>query len=279
MRAAELVWMAMWASLTKTRKIEDPQRTEVYEKVYAYYDTGDRFYHNFDHIEEMVVLLSQQKWGPGQTFSMWQTVFAAFMHDAYDPKHPDAERLSADLAEEVFANIPVVLHSTEYDAFIRNVRNMILCTANHQAETVAEHRLVDADLMRFCVGPWEKWAQQIREEYNEHSDEKFDAGRKIVLERFFSRRPFYSMHTEGLDDFKAYTNIKAQLAELEPTPVKPMVPLSVAISVDEDKVDQTKNWIGTMAPKIVTIRMGDGSTKQVWRVPLREEFLIQGDFV
>jgi predicted metal-dependent HD superfamily phosphohydrolase len=51
--------------------------------------------------------------------------------------------------------------------------------------------ILDADLIRFLDPEWQKWADGIRHEYAEHPDEKFNAGRKHILEQFAKLDPFF----------------------------------------------------------------------------------------
>lgn len=180
------------------------------------YTEDYRVYHNLDHIEEMVTYLDIY-YPYDETKDL--ILFAAFFHDFHNTKDPLAEELSAQWATTYFLGSAYynTIHTTEEQEndLMREavfIHGAIMATKTHETNVAEWQWLVDADLQRFMATD-NRYADQIREEYSEHSDEKFNAGRPVVLKRFLNREPFF-YHGSEAENQAAKENIQRQLDEL-----------------------------------------------------------------
>ncbi len=178
------------------------------------YTAEGRFYHDLDHIEEMVVWLwlnyeDVNDWMDTHVWILW----AAIYHDFIDPKADAAVRRSANRsAADLFYALP---DGTPYEVEFRRTlvkwtNEAIMTTDKHITDNKLYQYLVDADLRRFTCED-NKHADQIRLEYPEHSDAKFNKGREAILEFYKARDPFFYTCN---DSHLAIQNIERQLAEL-----------------------------------------------------------------
>ncbi len=175
---------------------------EAWDDLVEVYSHPGRVYHDFSHIEEMVLWL----WANYPVdASIWAILYAAFYHDYVDTKSKTAEFDSAAIAADKMSN--GAFNPTD----VRLVAEAIMATATHQSDDVRIQYLIDADLLRFTCED-NRYADQIREEYAEHPDEAFNNGREGILEHFGARDPFF-YHAEGSE--AALANIARQLAELD----------------------------------------------------------------
>lgn len=177
-----------------------------------YSSSGYRVYHDLRHVEEVAMFLDE-RYPFDETKDL--IIFAGFLHDFYNTKDPLAEELSATAAAMMYLEVADADQLLSDDQAIRNanfIHGAIMATKTHVTEVPGYQYLVDADLQRFLATD-NTYADQIREEYKEHTDEKFNAGRPVVLERFKSREPFFYHGTE-VENEAAYANIQRQLDEI-----------------------------------------------------------------
>lgn len=214
MRVAEFIFSELWDYMFDGT---NGDHKEAYAQIEGEYTRGFRHYHNLDHIEEGVLYLYTHKgWTDGvigQSMK-YTSILAFFFHDFVNPRNEDAELESAlAMREFVIDWTPEPSeHFIKIDGMTTRAYYAICATKDHISDSVIGQMVVDADLMRFIEGDWRVWADQLRKEYAEHPDEAFNAGRRIVLERFRSRSPFFYFVQHR--DCDAYRQIDEQLAEL-----------------------------------------------------------------
>jgi predicted metal-dependent HD superfamily phosphohydrolase len=178
----------------------------LFEELVKQYGEEGRLYHNLDHAEEVAVhiahLMRKTGWGEYPRHMM---IMAGLWHDYVDPKSPTAEADSAEcFAEMVYAFFP-----EDAGLWTADCVKAIGATAGHDfTEDRFSQIMSDADLQRFKVTD-DRFARQIRMEYAEHPDEKFNQGRMNVLVTYLLREPFFYFE----DDTPATDNIKRQLKE------------------------------------------------------------------
>lgn len=115
---------------------------------------------------------------------------AAWFHDAvYDPRADDNEHRSAELAEEVLAELRAEARVVD------EVSRLVRLTAAHQPE--AEDRngavLSDADLAILGSDERTYWGYRegVRAEYGHLDDQTFAAGRASALRRLLAHDPLF----------------------------------------------------------------------------------------
>lgn len=177
----------------------------------ASYQYETRHYHDLEHIYEMVIWLCDNY--PDEE-SLALMLWCAFYHDLVTPSSKYAEEDSACYAVSVFVLNSAYCGTWVVDSIIiqqkaRWINRTILATKGHKSDDESIQWFIDADLQRFRC-PDNRYADQIRLEYPQHSDEIFNAGRKNILEQYRAREPFF-YHSEGADE--ARDSIDRQLNE------------------------------------------------------------------
>ncbi len=183
----------------------------VFDELVARYQEAWRHYHTLEHIHEILKVvgkLSDQATDPDALY------LAVWFHDAiYNPRAKDNEEQSAKLAERCLTTLGLARPTIE------RVMEMIGATA-HGTTTSAQGDtaiLLDADLA--ILGAEEKryqrYAADIRREYDWVSDADYKTGRSHVLEAFLKRERIYSterMFASG--ETLARANLLAELRVL-----------------------------------------------------------------
>lgn len=213
MRVAEYIFSKLWEYL-----FDNEHYLDAYLEIATEYEADYREYHNFSHIEEMVIYLWEAEWPKGAEGERekFTAILAAFFHDFDNPRHKYAEIVSGALCRSyawAWANENQFASQLTFRSIVEDADRAICDTATHVSETLVGQMLIDADLRRFVTGDWRKWARQIRLEYGEHSDEDFNAGRLAVLNKFRFRKPFFYFAQH--EDCEAYRRLDEQIAELE----------------------------------------------------------------
>ena len=114
---------------------------------------------------------------------------AALFHDVvYDPQSPTNEADSAAIAGRALAELG---WSTER---LRSVRDLVLATASHEADTPAAAVLLDADLAVLGAEPpdYRTYVDGVRSEYGFVDEAAWRTGRAAVLRSFLDRDRIYA---------------------------------------------------------------------------------------
>lgn len=179
-----------------------PPSDDIYAELVALLSEPNRAYHNLDHVADCLALLDEY----GELVEHRAEVeLAIWYHDAvYDARAADNEERSAGMAEVVLVSAGAPA------AVVQRIRDLILATKTHRAQTSDEELLIDIDLS-ILGRPWGtfcEYDQAIRKEYSWVSDEEFRSGRRRVLAGFLERDRIYV--TEQLHqrfDQQARTNL------------------------------------------------------------------------
>lgn len=163
----------------------------LYDEVRELHSTPNRFYHNVDHVNEVInEVMNHPDCTP-------ELVIAAAYHDAvYDPTAINAEN-------EVASCYLAGKRASEWGYNDNEVRRLILLTIDHKILDPNDTQgkiLIDADLARFSAQPYELFVQNnedIRREYSHVSDADWDSGREGVLLKYLLRNPFYYIYDES----------------------------------------------------------------------------------
>lgn len=176
-----------------------------FDRLVAAYSEPHRHYHTLEHLGEMFRVVGRLPVTdrPAVQLAVWY-------HDAvYDPKATDNEERSSDWAERDLKAWGVPQWAA--------VQGLILATKHTAAEpdTPDASAFLDADLaiLGSAEVRYQRYAADIRREYDWVPDNAYRAGRRAVLEGFLTRERIYrtdTMREEG--EAAARRNLTAELA-------------------------------------------------------------------
>ena len=207
-----------WETLLQPFLVEPKLRQNVFFNLVAAYSSAGRFYHNLEHIHQVLETIEQiyrcslSQASPSLNFPVIQ--LAAWFHDViYDPKAKDNEEKSTEYAEATLKSLKI------QKTTIAQVKNLILTTKNHQAPPtdLESQILLDADLaiLGSTESEYRAYSQAIRQEYSWVCDAEYRLGRKQVLQKFLQRERIYltSYLFVTLEE-KARQNLQSEIAAL-----------------------------------------------------------------
>lgn len=179
-------------------------------EIFTKYSDAKRQYHTIDHLEAMISNLNEVK----ESIEDWDTtLFAVFYHDViYKASSSSNEADSAKLAMERLSTIAYPANK------IAKCANMILATKQHlTSEDNDTNFLLDADLAILGTNEedYQKYKDQIREEYSVYPDFMYNAGRRKTMQQFLNRDTIYkTAYFINKFNQQAKTNIERELLEL-----------------------------------------------------------------
>lgn len=199
-----------WVELTK----ELPKiKNDFYHKLFKDYSSKDRYYHNLNHIEYLLLLLNKYS----HLLVSPQTVrFAIWYHDSiYDASKNNNEELSAELAKSHLLTLGVDKNII-YDCY-----RLILATKSHnlsdEFNSFDAQFLLDIDLSILAASKEQyfEYSKQIRQEYSIYSNELYNKGRKQVLQHFLNSKRIYKTNIfYEKNEKQARNNIMLELKHL-----------------------------------------------------------------
>jgi predicted metal-dependent HD superfamily phosphohydrolase len=184
--------------------------TNLWLEIFTKYSESKRKYHTIDHLESIIADLNEVK----EQISDWDTtVFAVFYHDIiYKASSSTNEADSAKLAIQKLSEIGYPSEK------IVKCFTMILATKSHElSEDNDTNFLTDADLAILGSNQYDyqKYTEQIREEYSTYPDFMFNSGRKKALQHFLQMDTIYKTgHFFKKYEKQARINISNELEEL-----------------------------------------------------------------
>jgi len=175
-------WAGLWRAIGASG---DP--SPWHERLTAAYVEPQRHYHNQQHIAECLAQFDAARHLAPQPEAV---EFAIWFHDAiYDPKAPDNEEQSAELAKRCLTE------SGLSERFRQSVSTLILATKTHQVGGNPNAAvLLDVDLS-ILGQPEERFLEyetQIRKEYQWVPKIIFGSKRAKILEQFLARDRIYT---------------------------------------------------------------------------------------
>jgi len=196
-----------WRDLLHHWAVDPIRANEKFKEVSGLYGEAGRFYHTLDHISEVLhsvdALVSKANFPEMVKLSAW-------LHDViYDSKASDNEERSARYAEKLCAELGIPEGPT--------VAAMILKTQTHDAKGDTDAQiLIDADLAILGATETEycAYAQKIRQEYAWVPQDRFNEGRRRILERLLARPRIYQWFSH-LEE-PARRNMAAEITRLAP---------------------------------------------------------------
>lgn len=197
-----------WEILLQPFQVDPESRQQVFWDLVAAYSSCDRFYHNLEHIHQVLETIEQLR-SLSSNFPAIQ--FAAWFHDViYDSKGKDNEEKSAEYAEIALTYLKILRPTIE------QVKTLILTTKNHQAlsNDSDSQILLDADLSILGASEpsYRAYAQAIRQEYAWVPYTEYCLARKRVLQNFLQQNKIYltSQMFVALEK-KARQNLQAEI--------------------------------------------------------------------
>ena len=185
--------------------------TNLWLEIFTRYSEPKRHYHTIAHLENIVNDLTEVK----TKIDDWDTLlFAVFYHDIiYKASSSTNEADSAKLAMQKLSEIG---YSSEK---IAKCSNMILATKAHEhSEDNDTNYLVDADLaiLGSSQYDYQKYAEEIREEYTVYPDFMYNNGRRKALQHLLQMESIYKTdHFIKQYEKAARINILNELEELQ----------------------------------------------------------------
>ena len=159
---------------------------ELWDEVEKNYSGKNRHYHTLQHLENLLITLTEVK----SEIQNWESIlFTLFYHDIiYTALKSDNEENSALLAEKRMQQLSVS------NDIIERCKNQILATKSHSKSTDSDtNYFTDADLS--VLGqPWEIYSlyyKNVRKEYAIYPDFIYNPGRKKVIQHFLSMNSIF----------------------------------------------------------------------------------------
>ncbi|WP_291130968.1 hypothetical protein [Flavobacterium sp. UBA7682] len=176
-------------------------------EIFTKYSESKRHYHTVDHLEAMITDLKAVQ----DKIEDWDTtLFAVFYHDIiYKASSITNEGDSAKLAMHRLSEIGYAADQ------IAKCANMILATKLHELSADSDTNfLTDADLsiLGKNAEDYQKYTEQIREEYTLYPDFMYTSGRKKALQHFLQMESIYKTeYFQRKYGIEAKTNIENEL--------------------------------------------------------------------
>lgn len=160
--------------------------TNLWLEIFTKYSDPKREYHTINHLEAMVSDLAEIK----DKIEDWDTtLLAVFYHDIiYKASSSTNEGDSAKLAMQKLSEIGYPAEK------IAKCAHMILTTKSHERSGDSDtNYLIDADLAILGRGQYDyqKYTEQIWEEYSIYPDFMYNNGRKKALQYFLQMEAIY----------------------------------------------------------------------------------------
>lgn len=156
---------------------------ECWNEIRQHYEGNDRYYHNFNHLTEMLQHYEDIRKNIENPDAF---LFALFYHDIiYNPLQNNNEKRSAALFKKRFA---ACFPDYKY------VSKMIKETKSHKISDDSDIRyFLDTDLAILGYEPdlYVKYSEQIRQEFQFYPDFVYQKGRKKVLKKFLKKPYIY----------------------------------------------------------------------------------------
>jgi predicted metal-dependent HD superfamily phosphohydrolase len=158
-----------------------------YDQLAGLYSEPHRHYHNAQHIADCLNEFDSARTIAREPLAI---ELALWFHDAvYDPRAPDNEERSAELAARF------IVKTNAAKAIQPSVVQLVLATKTHDGSLHADAPLmVDIDLSIFGKSPERFWEyeKQIRKEYEWVPENIFKSKRAEILKRFLAREKIFN---------------------------------------------------------------------------------------
>lgn len=196
--------------LVKKYTTNNELANNLWLEIFTRYSEPKRHYHNIRHLEAMINELKEVR----ENINDWDTLlFAIFYHDIiYKASSSTNEADSAKFATQKLQEIGYP------DDRIAQCAAMILATKQHGYSKDSDtNYLIDADLSILGQGieDYQKYTEQIREEYTIYPDFMYNTGRKKALQHFLQMERIYKTeYFFNKYEKVAKLNLKSELESL-----------------------------------------------------------------
>ena len=203
-------WLALWRHFASGDGRVALARA-VYDTLVRHYSATNRFYHNLQHVAEVLVHIDRLS---SYCQHHHLVALAGWLHDiVYVPGADDNEVQSANLAASLLQ--PLALDPAQ----LAELRRLILLTASHRAAPGDGngHVLLDADLaiLGAVAARYDEYAAAIRREYAHLTPEQFRRGRAQLLRQMLERDfLYYTPPMRAEREGRARHNMERELAHL-----------------------------------------------------------------
>ena len=190
---------------------QQTEASKLFKELDEAYQAENRVYHNFEHIQNLLIFLEQHKHGVRDLDGV---VLAAWFHDViYDTRVNDNEEKSAQFAQNYLHRLGVS------PDVIMHVIALIRSTITHEVieNDYDSAILLDGDLgiLGSSKDEYDQYAEKIRMEYSWVPEEQYRIGRKRVLESFIQRpRIYFTEDAFKMFELRARENITREIALL-----------------------------------------------------------------
>lgn len=187
--------------------ISDPNN--IFDLIYSFYTSGNRYYHNIEHIincqQQLDGFIKNNEYLNMTNIN--ELRLALWFHDIiYDARLNNNEELSAILAEELLRPI-----AESYD----NVPELILFTKhNRVANNFNEELISDIDLsiLGSFHKEYKKYSDGIRLEYGFVPDYQYYQARLKILQSIYNKdRIYYTRYFKNLYEVSAKQNVLQEI--------------------------------------------------------------------
>lgn len=179
------ILLSHWQHTIKPFSVDSITAHKAFCCLVAAYSSPNRYYHTLQHIHSILSTIDILK---PYVEDLPSVQLAAWFHDVvYNTQAQDNEEKSAELAADILKTLAIPAEN------ITKIKNLILCTKNHQANDIDGQVLLDADLAILSADlvQYQEYTQAIRQEYAWVSETEYITGRRKVLERFLQRPSIY----------------------------------------------------------------------------------------
>lgn len=186
-----------YIELIRQYEVDEASTEKLWNEINNYYSEENRFYHNLEHIENLLLELKRIK----DKIENWNVIiFSLYYHDIiYKSTKKDNEEKSAELAVKRMIEIGVDMNQIE------RCKKQIIATKSHTEKTDSDtNYFTDADLSILGKEPsqYETYCANIRKEYRIYPNFIYKKGRKNVVKHFlsmnriFKTKEFYDKYEE-----------------------------------------------------------------------------------
>ncbi len=200
----------------------------VAELLRVRFEESDLEYHNYDHIENMILLLFNYFGGGLSQRELMIMLYAIWFHDyVYDPRASDNEERSAEAAR-------AALSPFLDPADVNLICEIIIASKGHRTSNPFIQKFLDLDLaiLGSPLPTYQRYARAIREEYSFYPEADYRAGRVEKVLKPFLEEPLLRWLSiarrlpEDALERQAHANMRWEIERLQDT----SKPLAEALS-------------------------------------------------
>ena len=209
------IWGSLYSEININICFVDEEKwfNTIFPKIINYYTDKNRYYHNIDHIKDMLNHLNKDF---KENLSKKQIIIlklSIIFHDIiYDPTQKDNEKQSAEFAFEYLKDALVddVTCNEVYDNILKTQYHLNVKPENHIQEI-----LIDLDLRGFGTDTYWINGFLFRKEFSHLTDDEWFKGRIKFLENFIDSDIYQTELYRNKYEDKAKNYMKQELNNLK----------------------------------------------------------------